>query len=131
MNPRIKQVALAVGTLALGTMFLVPVLRHHAQAATAAPVPAALYTDTTLTNAAPPVAAPGSNYATQNYWNFIYGMMGWMMRPYWNYQGNGTYSAPGYYPYHGMMGGYWGYPGPKGGPYPAPPSPGSVSGSVY
>lgn len=120
MKHKIKWVGLALGTLALAAVFIVPFARNYArtgqpvEAAAATPSP---YVDNMAATGTPGNTMPsGATYGPQDFRNYMYGMMNWMMGPYWGgYQG-GTGNAPqGNYPHWGMMGGYSGYPGQTGG----------------
>jgi len=144
MNGKIQRVAAVVGALALAAAFFVPWAQSHGRAAvpasagTVATIPS--YGDrvvaTTDTGPAPTAPQYNGNYPPQ-FWNYMYGMMGYMMGPYWGNPG-ASGNGPGGYPYYGMMGGWWGYPGQGNGQY-APPwavpynngGSGGVSGNVY
>ena len=143
MNRKIKWAVATVGAVALAGILLVPAVKNYAKATVPVPVNTAAvtsvprYGDFVVPAAASnPAPQYNGNYPPQNFYNYMYGMMGYMMGGYWGGQGQSGTNGQGNYPYYGMMGGF-GYQGQSGtqGQYPPPyynnNGGGGVSGNVY
>jgi len=147
MNKIFKWAAVAVGVVALAAIFLVPSGRSYARATVpaVAAVTVPQYTDNVVSSSTTGTTGTVPQYNGNNqqqFWNYMYGMMGGMMGGYWGNPGSNGQSSQDNYPYYGMMGGFGSYyPGQAGngtqGQYPSPyyygysNNGGSVGGSVY
>ncbi|MDA8334061.1 MAG: hypothetical protein M0Z41_03550 [Peptococcaceae bacterium] len=142
MNRKMKWAAV-VGVVALAAVLLIPQSKPNARADGNAvvPVPASTAALTIapqygdfVVPATDPTTTPqyNGNYPPQNFYRYMYGMMGYMMGGYWGGQGQSG-SGQGNYPYYGMMGGFGYNQGQNGTQYPPPYyyNNGGVSGNVY
>lgn len=124
MNRKIKRLWFALGILTLAAALIVPVTRNYARAnqtINTATRATPLYTDNaTATDTPGNTTSSSGTFGPQDFRNYMYGMMNWMMGPYWSgSQGGADNSPQSATPYWGMMGGYRGYQGQTGGTTPS------------